>query len=323
MTLYISNPLPQALRHYEIELIQTLSRVGTAHSSAASLPVEDKPGFWGKAVKFSNAIRNSRRRIPTSSRAIQCWPSLGLLEPALWHSSRRPNFIVFHDPVPIREQIGFDRFSRKLASLYRPDFAPVILVHSDDAGAEARRLFPGLSVKKVLHPLLSENIAPTSGGSDIIVAGQYKPERNLSLLSEIGPMLRAKNLRPRIYGRGWPENIPGWEVESRFLSEAELDAAIDDAAVVLIPYRNYFQSGIAIRALERGTLSVSPENSFARDVFGAVPQAVYRPEATAREVLDHLITVAEVPIRAVEVAQDYRSRTDASWGELLSAPQNE
>jgi hypothetical protein len=224
---------------------------------------------------------------------------------------------VFHDPVPIRKQVGFDLISRKLASRYSSDRAPVILVHSDDAYVEAKKLFPGLSVRKALHPLLSDLRQPLVSGNDIVVAGQFKPERNLSLLAEIGPLLRAKGLRPRIYGRGWPENVPGWEVDSRFLGEAELDAAIDGAAVVLIPYRNYFQSGIVIRALERGRLSVSPENSFARDVFGAVPEAIYRPDAPATEVLHHLVAVAESKNSPSEVFEDYRQRTDSSWAALF------
>jgi hypothetical protein len=317
VTIYISNPLPHALSHYENELSQTLRRVGLAHSSKASLAVEDRPGIWGKAVKFRNAVRNSRHKTPAQSQVIQCWPSLGLLEPALWHKKSSPNLVVFHDPVPIRKQIGFDRISRKLASSYRSDRAPVILVHSDDAHVEARKLFPGLSVRKALHPLLTDLNMPPSAGSDIIVAGQFKPERNLSLLAEIGPLLRARNLRPRIFGRGWPENIPGWEVDSRFLGESELDSAIDGAAVVLIPYRNYFQSGIAIRALERGTISVSPENSFARDVFGSVPEAIYRPDATASEVLEHLMAVAELTTSTSEIFEDYRRRTDHSWSALF------
>lgn len=318
MTIYISNPLPHALSHYESELTQTLGRVGLTHSSTASLAVEDRPGIWGKAVKLRNAVRNSSHHAPIQSQTIQCWPSLGLLEPALWHKKGgSPNLVVFHDPVPIRKQIGFDPISRKLASSYGSDRAPVILVHSDDAHIESRKLFPGLAVRKALHPLLTDLRMPATAGRDIIVAGQFKPERNLSLLAEIGPLLRARNLRPRIFGRGWPENIPGWEVDSRFLGESELDAAIDEAAVVLIPYRNYFQSGIAIRALERGTLSVSPENSFARDVFGAVPETIYRPDATAGEVLDHLVAVAESTTSPSEIFEDYRRRTDDSWAALF------
>jgi hypothetical protein len=318
LTIYISNPLPRALSHYENELAQTLTRVGLPHSSTGSLAVEDRPGAWGMAVKLKNAVQNSRHKAPEESRTIQCWPSLGLLEPALWHKKNSPNLVVFHDPVPIRKQIGFDPISRKLASKYGSNRAPAILVHSDDARVEAQKLFPKLPVRKALHPILSDVRKPLATGSSVIVAGQFKPERNLSLLAEVGPLLRAKQLRPRIFGRGWPEDIPGWEVDSRFLAESELDAAIDDAAVVLIPYRNYFQSGIAIRALERGTLSVSPENSFARDVFGAVPETIYRPKAQAAEVLDHLVAVADSTSSPREIFEDYRRRTDESWTDLLS-----
>lgn len=315
----ICNPLPEALQHYATELRQTLERSNLTSGMTVGYRVEDAPGLIGNGLKLARALGNSRyRRDSASSSTIQCWPSLGLLEPILWRNVSRRNLVVFHDPVPIRKQVGFDSFSRTLARCSGGRSAPTVVVHSDDAFREAARCFPKLTIRKALHPLLTEVDGTPNPTGEVVVAGQFKPERNLALLASIGPALRSRGLRPRIYGRGWP-SVPGWEVDSRFLAEAELDEAIDRAAVLLIPYRNYFQSGIAIRALERGKISVSPENSFARDVFGSFPQAIYPALAAPEEVLERLIYIASTTASPLDIFKDYQKRVDASWLELANS----
>lgn len=314
----ICNPLPEALRHFRLELAETLVRTGFQPEIAPAHGVEDRPGAAGKLIKLSNAIRNSQYGKSSFRPTIQCWPSLGLLEPLLWSSSTEPNYVIFHDPVPIRQQVGFDHWSKLLASRMSKKRGPVILVHSSDAFVEAEKLFPGLEIQKALHPVRSAVPARNALGSDVVVAGQFKPERNVELLAKLGPLLRRKGLRPRIVGRGWPAGIPGWDIDSRFLSEIELDAVIDEAAVILIPYKNYFQSGIAIRALERGRLSVSPENSFANEVFGSIPGSIYKSSATPEEVLESLVMVSSSRSAPLQALESYRERADLSWTSVLT-----
>ena len=70
-----------------------------------------------------------------------------------------------------------------------------------------------------------------------------------------------------IRGRGWPA-IDGWDLDDRFLSEEEFSAEIDAAGVVLIPYQRFYQSGVAIRALEGGVPVVGPQHPFLSNLFG-------------------------------------------------------
>jgi len=53
-----------------------------------------------------------------------------------------------------------------------------------------------------------------------------------------------------IHGHGW-ERVPGWEVNSRWYSETDFDELIETSDAVIIPYTEYYQSGVAVRALER------------------------------------------------------------------------
>jgi glycosyltransferase involved in cell wall biosynthesis len=89
----------------------------------------------------------------------------------------------------------------------------------------------------------------------------------LELLVVLAPLLRDRGFRLLVVGRGWPD-IAGWEVDNRFLPETELDQRIRDSAAVLIPYSHFYQSGIAVRALELGVPVVGPRHPFLSDLFG-------------------------------------------------------
>jgi hypothetical protein len=97
--------------------------------------------------------------------------------------------------------------------------------------------------------------------------GQYKRDRNLELLREFAASAPS-DWRLILAGRGWPE-ITGWKVDSRFLSENELNDRIDQSSVVLIPYRRFYQSGIAVRAIERGVPVVGPTGTALSRLLGA------------------------------------------------------
>ena len=96
--------------------------------------------------------------------------------------------------------------------------------------------------------------------------GQYKVDRDLPLLASIATNAdSAWSLS--VTGRGWPD-IQGWDVESRFVSEEEFDTGLRAAGVILVPYRRFYQSGVAIRALEVGTPVVGPRQSVLSSVVG-------------------------------------------------------
>ncbi len=314
--LAIANPLPQALAHYVRELQETLERIGVSPETCRTLPVEGDPGLRGKLRMLLNAVQNPRIARSAQLPVLLTWPSLGLLDTSLWGSLHTRNFVVLHDPVPIRRQVGYDRVSRRIAQHARRG-APVVVTHSEDASRIAGNLLPRHPHAMVRHPVLTSQVETscTFDTPTVVVAGQYKPERDLDLLRRIGQMLPELGAQGRIYGRGWPE-VTGWIVESRYLTEHEMDEVLGSASVVVVPYRRYFQSGIALRALELGTMSLSPENSFARDVFGAAGIVVKDQDAESwAEAIHRITSKAELP-RSTFLS--YQARSDASWRELLS-----
>ncbi|WP_407661938.1 glycosyltransferase [Mycolicibacterium chlorophenolicum] len=153
----------------------------------------------------------------------------------------------------------------------------------------------------------------------VLVLGQYKPARDLNVMSAIAPQLRANGWQPVVAGRGWPE-VPGWRVINRFLSRNEFTELLDASAVLLLPYQHYFQSGVALRALECGIPVVGRETGFLRSVLGPdFNGAVQRwddPSSWAFAV-DRATADAAGQIAA---AQAYAFRATLDWRGLIERP---
>jgi hypothetical protein len=113
--------------------------------------------------------------------------------------------------------------------------------------------------------------------------------------------------------------VRGWAVDARFVPEAELDHLIADAKVVVIPYRRFFQSGIALRCLEQSTLVVGPRGTSLDDLLGpGSPLLVDTDEPDGwtraiREGLDMDDSYAE------GLAARWRSRAVTDWSRWADA----
>lgn len=312
--LTFTNPLPRAFAHYVCQIEQTLGRCSVSTSALPTRVVEGKLGVPGRIWMLANSFRNARDNRNGNVPNLQLWPSLGLLEARLWGTRSPRNIVAIHDPVPLRAQVGYGRVSAWWASRAHPSHAPIIMVHSTAAQNEVRRLLPHHNLVQVLLPVLShQTLGPESADPLVVVAGQYKKERNLDLLAALGPSLVASGLRPEIHGAGWPTKIPGWTVHDGFLTEEQLESVLSQAWVVLLPYRRYFQSGIAIRALEQGTLTVGTRTGFTEDLLGPANPSIVDDLDSAddwhRAITETIATKQTVP----KVFADYRARVDDSW----------
>lgn len=311
------NPLPTTLAHYQAELEETLTRIGVHTQTKSSAPAENLHGALGKVRMLRNGLVNARRG-RRSSPSIQLWPTFGLLEPSLWKSSGSRCAVVIHDPVPLRRQFGFGAVARQVAKRLtdRPG-APVLIAHSEHALAEVREIFPRAKVMLAYHPVRTEDAVGAIGSGRVLVAGQFKPERDLELIRALGPGLQEHGIEARIVGRGWPTDIMGWTVDSRFVSEEELTRELSTASVLLLPYRNYFQSGIALRCLELGTRVVGERTGFLAAITGNDPTSMYEPGApVTQNVLDMLVSAAMTPTNGQSLAP-YRNNVDAQWAAVV------
>lgn len=317
------NPLPVALAHYEREMIETLERIGLAALPVAPLPPTD----WRDASLLARAgahLTGARAAGRSDAPSLVLWPAFGWLDPLLWSRCARGARVIVHDPIPIRQLRGYGRVARRAARAV-VDRGDVELVYHTQTAARAggsslgtRR--PGAIA---LHPILTTATAVRGAHDDttrtILVAGQHKPTRDTTLLATLGPLLRAAGYRPRIVGLGWPA-LPGWEHVDEFVSEQRLADEIAHAAAVLVPYHRYWQSNIAVRAIESNVPVVGGDTEFLLSLYGREYPGLCGQAGDADEWLAAIDAVTARPDALDDVRTAYRERVDASWRQTLSTP---
>jgi GT2 family glycosyltransferase len=270
----IINPLGAALRHYTSELQNVLEAAGGLVLLTTSFPEPSATGrgriAWLRAY-VSALVEIRRSPSLRGARLIVTWPILGYLDALvlrLFYGSGAT--LVMHDPEPLVRAVGYDRVSVHLARLFQKHLEVVVHSHAAEASVKSRGAYATLSLNP--HPILPARQSPhvlPSGGTltpIIRVLGQYKADRDIPVLRAIAHSLGG-GARLEIYGRGWPA-VEGWVVTEGFLSEEDMAARIRDSSVIVVPYIRFFQSGVAIRALENGVAVVGPKVPSLVELFG-------------------------------------------------------
>jgi hypothetical protein len=265
------NPLGAALRHYTTEVDSVLRDCHFAVNVTSILePSASGKGSVAWILDYIAALIKARRATKKSgSQLLIVWPVLGYWDIILYRVLGISDAaLVVHDPHPLVKAVGYSRIAKACASLARGDVS--LLAHSDRALHVLQAEAPKISSSLVPHPML-EPESPRRGISQrqplVRVFGQFKPDRDLEALAAVGNTLHGSAVL-EVYGRGWPE-IEGWSVVSEFIEENRLTELIAESSVVVIPYKNFFQSGIAIRALELGVPFVGPKASVLSEMLGA------------------------------------------------------
>jgi hypothetical protein len=268
------NPLGPTLAHYCAELTETLGprEVEIAPgASAPRAPVLARPAWLLRhLVGVARAARSART-------VIVCWPLLGAFD-VIWAAlvSRIGGgevWVVVHDPEPLRRQVGLGRSAwRAAAGAVRR--APRVRVVSHSAAASAAlAVLPSDRVVELPHPMLARRgpqVAVEAGEATVVtVLGQHKAARDLAVLDGIGALAaeRLPDVTLHIRGRGWPP-VAGWSVDPTFLDEELFTDALERSAAIVVPYVRYFQSGVAVRAVEAGVGVVIPRTDFAERLLG-------------------------------------------------------
>ncbi|MFS0729012.1 hypothetical protein ABC270_02915 [Curtobacterium sp. 1P10AnD] len=265
--IVVVNTLGGALHHYSAALVTTLGGQarGVRLISVDEPSVAGGSGFaWiGRTVR---ALVEARR---SGGRVVVTWPVLGHLDRVLMRvllGARADASVVVHDPRPLVHARGYGRASRWVGRRFGRQVR--MIVHSETARTDLQEDCPEDVALLLPHPVAPRAYdvgRPAVDACTIRVLGQYKPDRDLELLVCLADRLRGR-YRLEVIGRGWPA-VDGWVVRDAFVEEAALDELIAAAGVVLVPYRRFYQSGVAIRSLELGTPAVGPAGSSMTDLY--------------------------------------------------------
>jgi glycosyltransferase involved in cell wall biosynthesis len=200
---------------------------------------------------------------------LAVWPVLGYWDFLASRILGGPRIrVVVHDPEPLVNAIGYGRLPRRVASLRW--VGTHAIVHSALAEAVVKRQCIPAELSLLPHPMLPPTVRASASAKPqartVRVVGRYKPDRDLDALAAVARSLPT-DWTLEIAGRGWP-TVDGWTVDDRFIPEEELDTLLRECDVVLVPYSRFFQSGIAVRALEQGTPVVGPRASSLSELVG-------------------------------------------------------
>lgn len=316
-TIFVFNVLPCVLAHYERALVTELREVGgfTVEVHHASIERQVGSSRVRRAVHLTKAYWRMRN---ASGPLIIAWPALGIVEPTLWRWLRRrgTTIVIVHDPLSLRKGRHWPRSVHRAAARLGRSSRVRVVAHSAGARVDLESL--GWRVAAVIGlPTLAVD-RPTPGrGNSVLVLGQFKAARDPETLAEIGGRIADLGYFPEIRGRGWPA-IEGWKVEDRFLSEQELREALRHAMCLLIPYTRYYQSEMAVRAIELGVPVVGRATDFLVDLLGSTwPGLVRGPDPTDWLTAISGVAPAQVRGQLVHLAHAAQERSGRSWSELL------
>jgi glycosyltransferase involved in cell wall biosynthesis len=107
-------------------------------------------------------------------------------------------------------------------------------------------------------------------------------------------------------------------VDSRFVSEDEFGDQLRRSAVLLLPYTNVYQSGVAVRAAEASVPVVGSRNTNVGDLYGhgwpgLVDDDSDQPRAQSwADAVDRVLAARATT--AADHVQAYRSSSLSAWG---------
>lgn len=266
----IINPLGAAFHHYQKQTECVLRSVGVR---TISLSTREPSHSGGSRVSWLCRYFQLCQRAGqingrnSASRALVLWPALGYWDIVLLRLMRVRASVVIHDPRPLVRAIGYGRLAGWLATIASSGLVDAIVL-SAEAEAEVTVHAPKLSCRLLPHPIMPGTAVSAQVATlpVIRVLGQYKKDRDLDALREISSRL-AGEASFEIYGRDWPD-VSGWAVTPVFVTELEMTKLIATSSVVVIPYRRFFQSGMAFRCLEAGIPFIGPRQSNLAPVLG-------------------------------------------------------
>ncbi|WP_243863504.1 hypothetical protein [Brooklawnia cerclae] len=268
---------------------------------------------FGWLGSYLSAIWRAKR-IAGSTPIVSVWPVIGHLDRVVLSLLAGRSYLIIHDPLPLVAAVGYGSLARRIGRSFG---RTSIVVHSKQAARELQRGGePEKAIVFLPHPISvgTESVRAAHLPGVISVMGQYKPDRDVELMEVLAARSSGK-WDFRVFGRNWPK-VSGWKVDSRFLSEDEFDRHLRESSVILIPYRRFYQSGVAIRALEAGTPVVGPRDSVLDVILG--PDSVLTVGSQVEEwetAITSALALSEEEITHIQLS--YASRVREGWREFV------
>jgi glycosyltransferase involved in cell wall biosynthesis len=314
----IYNPLHDVLEYFVERLTESLQAGGIPTALLESRSGEVGNDLSAKVLALAAHVKNVRSYARSGGPTVVAWPLLGWWEAPLWRHRSHVTLIAMHDPRPLVRQNGLSPRSAAISARLAGSHWPHLVTMSPEAYAVSASYYPEERIHLLPHPANAPAQAGTGPATQqkVLVLGQYKPARDLDVMAAIAPSLRAAGWELTVAGRGWP-TMPGWRVIDRFVPDSEFRELLDSASVLLLPYRYYFQSGVALRALEAGLPVVGRQTGFLVSVLGADFPGAVDDWDDPRSWLTAVDAAVRGRTSQIRSAAEYSRRGAAEWSSLI------
>ena len=263
-----------------------------ADAPQCALPVSTYYGIGGLAwralqapVMVRQLVAALRRLRPELAVCAQPGP-LDLVMIAALRRVGVPAVVIVHDATP-HPGDGFPLLFTLQRALTRRCGVVIALSEHVAAGLRAQRAVrPGTKLVVAAHPPFGFGVVAPAGAHPgprrVLNFGRLLPYKGLDLLAEALHLLGPRpDMEVRVVGQG-PESaaltalraLPGVTVENRWVPEGEVGALLAWSDIVVLPYREASQSGVAAAAIAAGRRVVATR------VGGVVEQLRDEPLAT-------------------------------------------
>jgi hypothetical protein len=316
MRVTLINPLGASLDHYAAALARLLEDAEVSvRVESISEPSSAPYGRLRWLAMYTGLLTSRRRSAQPDETVVVTWPVLGYWDFALIRmvAGRASPYLILHDPRPLARAVGYGNVSRWVAG--RKTIRAKAIVHSEEATRAVARAASGVPATRLPLPMVAPRLASARNGDGVVVRvlGRYKPVRDLVALEQIAASCDPA-WRYEIVGRGWPP-VKGWTVTNAFVTESEFARLIATSSAVLIPYRRFFQSDVALRCLEMGTPVVGPHDSSLAELLGSDSRCLAR-DGRWGPAID--AAVRSNPTETLDTAQRLYDDTSRRWRSWLA-----
>ena len=264
-------------------------RAAEAPRCDLSLPLyEGAAGLMARAAQAPLFIARVTRWLRAEAPALAICAMPAPLDFAMATALRRakvPATVIVHDADPHPGDGYPFLFSLNRALVRRADAVVALTDHVADRLSEQGVLSPDRPLLRLGLPPLGFGAAPPpyqhGGPLRVLSFGRLLPYKGLDLLADALARLGPRGMAVRVVGQG-PENptlnalraLPGVLVENRWVEEREIGSLLAWADLLVLPYREASQSGVAAAALAAGRFVLSTNVGGLAQQLGTEPLAI-------------------------------------------------
>jgi glycosyltransferase involved in cell wall biosynthesis len=192
-------------------------------------------------------------------------------------SLRLPTVLVLHDPRPHSGDSDAPRWPMQLVARFAEATASCLMIHSERLAPQIRPLLRQVPTIVVPHGATMSGAPVRRPRTPVaLVAGRLLAYKGVDWALDAFPAVRSRLPRARLIvaGRGplaaeaRRRGLDGVAVEDGYVSDARMEQLLEQASVLLLPYRDATQSGMGLLAVGRGIPCVVTPRGALPDLLG-------------------------------------------------------